>query len=148
MGPACLWPFRSKHINENSQHFATSPLVSPRNDVWKTSTEIPSKRLVTIPHVIPLFFLLQTKLGRTLTQKGSLESVVFHVPVFVLVVRMGLSGGRFVRLVGKHAFQLFRMENAVLSGWRNWFQKGREVWTSNFIADNDTLLNVKFCLNE
>ena len=149
MGPACPWPFRSKHINENSRHFATSPLVSPRNDVWKTSTEIRSKRLVTVPHAIPFFFLLlQTRPGRTLTQKGSLESVVFHVPVFFLVVRMGLCGGRFVRLVGKHAFRLSRMENAVLSGWRNWFQSGREVWTSNFIADDDTLLNVKFCLNE
>ena len=117
MGPAC--PFRSKHINENSRHFATSPLVSPRNDVWKTSTEIPSKRLVTIPHAIPFFFLLQTRLGRTLTRKGSLESVVFHVPVFFLIVRTGLCGGRFVRLVGKHAFRLSRMENAVLSSCRN-----------------------------
>ena len=26
---------------ENNQHFASSPLVSPRNDVWGTSTEIP-----------------------------------------------------------------------------------------------------------
>ena len=26
---------------ENSRHFATPPLVSPRNDVWETSTEIP-----------------------------------------------------------------------------------------------------------
>ena len=26
---------------ENSRHFATSPLVSPRNDVWGTSAEIP-----------------------------------------------------------------------------------------------------------
>ncbi|CAH3184223.1 unnamed protein product [Porites evermanni] len=65
------------------------------------------------------YFTEKTRPGRTLTQKGSLESVVFHVPVFVLVVRMGLCGGRFVRLVGKHAFQLFRMENAVLSGCRN-----------------------------
>ena len=26
---------------ENSQHFATPPLVSPRNDVWETNAEIP-----------------------------------------------------------------------------------------------------------
>ena len=26
---------------ENNQHFPSSPLVSPRNDVWGTSTEIP-----------------------------------------------------------------------------------------------------------
>ena len=26
---------------ENSRHFATSPLVSPRNDVWETNAEIP-----------------------------------------------------------------------------------------------------------
>ena len=91
------------------------------------------------------FFLLQTRLERTLTRKGSLESVVFHVPVFFLFVRMALSGGRFVRLVGKYAVRLSRMENAVLSSCRNWFQSGREVWTSNFIAHDDTLLNVKFC---
>ena len=28
-------------VRENSRHFATSPLVSPRNDVWGTSAEIP-----------------------------------------------------------------------------------------------------------
>ncbi|CAH3184225.1 unnamed protein product [Porites evermanni] len=64
------------------------------------------------------YFTEKTKLGRTLTQKGSLELVVLHVPVF-LVVRKGLCGGRIVHLVGKHAFQLFRLENAVLSGCRN-----------------------------
>ena len=62
--PACPWPFRSKHINENSRHFATSPLVSPPNDVWKTSTEIPSKRLVTIPHAIPFFFSVADETGK------------------------------------------------------------------------------------
>ena len=32
---------------ENSRHFATPPLVSPRNDVWETSAEIPYWRRVT-----------------------------------------------------------------------------------------------------
>ena len=40
------WPIRNVYISktklwENNQHFESSPLVSPRNDVWGTSTEIP-----------------------------------------------------------------------------------------------------------
>ena len=96
--------------------------VSPRNDVWETSTEIPSKRLVTIPHAIPFFFLLQTKLGRTLTQKGSLELVVNHVPV---LVSEGLTGGLIVRLVGIYAGLLRLLENAVLSSGID-FHQGME----------------------
>ena len=95
---------------------------SPRNDVWETSTEIPSKRLVTIPHAIPFFFLLQTKLGRTLTQKGSLELVVNHVPV---LVSEGLTGGLIVRLVGNYAGRLHLFENAVLSSGID-FNQGME----------------------
>ena len=107
---------------ENSRHFTTSPLVSPRNDVWETSTEIPSKRLVTIPHAIPFLFLLQTKLGRTLTQKGSLELVVNHVPV---LVSEGLTGGLIVRLVGIYAGLLHLLENVVLSSGID-FHQGME----------------------
>ena len=33
IGPSIAW--------DNSGHFATPPLVSPRNDVWETSAEIP-----------------------------------------------------------------------------------------------------------
>ena len=29
------------HRYENSRHFPTAPLVSPRNEVWETSTKIP-----------------------------------------------------------------------------------------------------------
>ena len=94
----------------------------PRNDVWETSTEFPSKRLVTIPHAIPFFFLLQTKLGRTLTQKGSLELVVNHVPV---LVSEGLTGGLIVRLVGIYAGLLHLLENAVLSSGID-FHQGME----------------------
>ena len=32
---------------ENSRHFVTLPLVSQRNDVWKTSEEIPYWRAIT-----------------------------------------------------------------------------------------------------
>jgi len=32
---------------ESSWHFATQPLVSPRNDVWETRTEIPSWLRIT-----------------------------------------------------------------------------------------------------
>ena len=38
-GGALVW--------ENSRHLATLPLVSPENDVWKTSAEIPYRRRVT-----------------------------------------------------------------------------------------------------
>ena len=84
--------------------------------------EIPSKRLVTIPHAIPFFFLLQTKLGRPLTQKGSLELVVNHVPV---LVSEGLTGGLIVRLVGIYAGLLHLLENAVLSSGID-FHQGME----------------------
>ena len=35
------WNWYSKEAWENSQHFATPPLVSTRNDFWQTSAEIP-----------------------------------------------------------------------------------------------------------
>ena len=68
------------------------------------------------------FFLLQTKLGRTLTQKGSLELVVNHVPV---LVSEGLTGGLIVRLVGNYAGRLHLLENAVLSSGID-FHQGME----------------------
>ena len=43
-----MWPCLPKQIItvtflpwENSRHFATQPLIAPRNDVWQTSAEIP-----------------------------------------------------------------------------------------------------------
>ena len=71
------------------------------------------------------------KLGRALTQKGSLELVAYHVPVWV---SKGLGGGRFVRVVGKYAFRLYRMENAVLTVEID-FNQGLQ---SGQVADDDT----------
>ena len=59
--------------------------------------------------------------------------MVNHVSV---LISKGLTAGLLVRLVGKYAIRIFLSENAV-SG-RNLFQSGRAVWTSNFIADDDT----------
>ena len=36
-----LWNASHSLSRENSRHFATLPLVFPRNDVWETSAEIP-----------------------------------------------------------------------------------------------------------
>ena len=36
-----LWNASHSLSSENSRHFSTLPLVFPRNDVWKTSAEIP-----------------------------------------------------------------------------------------------------------
>ena len=47
---------------ENSPHLATLPLVSPRNEVWETSAEIPYwSRVITHTWVILVFWLVMPR---------------------------------------------------------------------------------------
>ena len=46
---------------ENSRHFATPPLISPRNDVWETSAEIPYWWSVTTQIFGLCFWLVEVR---------------------------------------------------------------------------------------
>ena len=53
---------------ENSQHFATPPLVSPRNDVWETRAEIPYWWRVTT-EIWGRFWLVEANFSRGRTNQ-------------------------------------------------------------------------------
>ena len=72
---------------ENNQHFATLPLVSPRNDVWETTAEIPYWWRVTT-QIWSMLFLLTDLAAREICfnqsgyrirwRKKKTEQFIFH----------------------------------------------------------------------
>ena len=72
---------------ENNQHFATLPLVSPRNDVWETTAEIPYWWRVTT-QIWSMLFLLTDLAAREICfnqsgyrirwRKKKTEPFIFH----------------------------------------------------------------------
>ena len=76
--------WRGPHLRvnwENSLHFATPPLVSPRNDVWATTAEIPYWWRVTTQMWVVLFISL-SKFSTNQTHYPDLGSVASSVRNF------------------------------------------------------------------
>ena len=85
---------------ESSRHFATPPLVSPRNDFWETSAEIPYRwRVITQIWVVLLIGLKQishvARPIRSITQIWVVLHLQYGISalVFQPSFRRGTSGG-------------------------------------------------------
>ena len=85
---------------ESSRHFATPPLVSPRNDFWETSAEIPYRwRVITQIWVVLLIGLKQishvARPIRSITQIWVVPHLQYEISalVFQPSFRKGTSGG-------------------------------------------------------
>ena len=65
---------------ENNRHLATSPLVSPRNDVWETSAQIPYWWRVTTQIWVGLFWSVKNLLSpiRSTTKIWIVTKIKIH----------------------------------------------------------------------
>ena len=114
---------------ENTRHFATSPLVSPRNDVWGTSAEIPYWWRAVLP-----------RSGRSLDWsccEGHLSQPIRSTAQIWVLTRNQY--GLFSALVPQTSFD--GKTSVVIANYRLFFQAG--VWyVINFLQTEKSELSV------
>ena len=111
---------------ENIRHFATPPLVSPRNDVWETSGEIPYWWRVTI-QIWVVLLIGWSKFPMRFGQSEATSSVWNFCAHFSDVIHrqpvvVSQSVSCFLRLLNWHAGYPYL--GTASNNWRGYMQRG------------------------